>query len=56
MDIDRDKIALLQKGKVPICEPGLEELIRRNAEYERLHFTSDLDEAVKKSLIIFITV
>ena len=56
MDIDRDKIALLQKGEVPIYEPGLEELIRRNVEQERLHFTSDLDEAVKKSLIIFITV
>lgn len=56
MDIDEEKIASLKKGKVPLYEPGLEELIKRNLSEERLEFTTDLDEAVKQSLIIFIAV
>jgi len=56
VDIDEQKINLLKSGKVPIYEPGLEEMVRRNAAEQRLSFTTDLAEAVKKSPIIFIAV
>jgi len=56
MDVDEQKIASLRKGEVPIYEPGLEETMRRNVDEERLRFTTDLSEAVKNSLIIFIAV
>jgi len=56
VDIDEQKINLLKSGKVPIYEPGLEEMVRRNASEQRLSFTTDLAEAVKKSPIIFIAV
>ena len=56
MDVDEEKIAGLQKGKLPIYEPGLQELIRRNAQEERLRFTTDLPWAVKNSLIVSIAV
>ena len=42
VDIDEAKVATLQKGGVPIYEPGLEELIRRNLAERRLWFSSDL--------------
>src|SRR5215510_2223568 len=50
------KIAALREGKVPIYEPGLEELIRRNVTEGRLSFTTDLAEPVRKSLVCFIAV
>jgi UDPglucose 6-dehydrogenase len=56
VDIDEKKIALLKDGKIPIYEPGLEEMVRRNTEEQRLSFTTDLEPAVKKSAIIFIAV
>ncbi|HXF76540.1 MAG TPA: nucleotide sugar dehydrogenase, partial [Methylomirabilota bacterium] len=56
VDIDEKKIASLKKGRVPIYEPGLEEMVRRNIEEQRLFFTTDLSEAVKKSSVIFIAV
>ena len=56
MDVNEEKIAQLQKGKVPIYEPGLDELIRRNVAEERLSFTTDLPSAVESSLIVFIAV
>ncbi len=56
MDVDEDKVASLRKGEVPIYEPGLEEMMRRNVAEERLRFTTDLSEAVKSSLIVFIAV
>src|SRR5919108_1247412 len=56
VDIDKKKIALLSEGRVPIYEPGLEEMVRRNAAEQRLSFTLDLPMAVKKSAIIFIAV
>ena len=43
-------------NKLPIYEPGLEEILKRNRKAKRLFFTSDLNEAVKKSDIIFICV
>lgn len=56
VDVDEVKVALLQSGKVPIYEPGLEELIGRGTEEGRLRFSSDLTEAVRASLICFIAV
>lgn len=56
MDIDEGKIAMLNSGKVPIYEPGLEELIRRNVAHGRLSFTTDMSRAVKSSNVIFIAV
>jgi UDPglucose 6-dehydrogenase len=56
VDIDEAKIATLQQGKIPIYEPGLEEMVRRNAEEQRLLFTTDLKSAVENSAIIFIAV
>jgi UDPglucose 6-dehydrogenase len=56
VDIDADKIAMLNRGQVPIYEPGLEEMVRRNAAEQRLSFTMDLPAAVRNSEMIFIAV
>ncbi|MBI3757126.1 MAG: UDP-glucose/GDP-mannose dehydrogenase family protein [Deltaproteobacteria bacterium] len=56
IDIDQKKVTELQNGKIPIYEPGLEELIRRNTADGRLRFTADLGAAVKESLVCFIAV
>jgi len=56
VDVDKEKIDCLSKAKVPIYEPGLEELIRRNLGENRLSFTTDLPEAVRQSLICFLAV
>jgi UDPglucose 6-dehydrogenase len=56
VDIDEAKIAILKQGQIPIYEPGLEEMVRRNAEEQRLSFTTDLAAAVKKAAIVFIAV
>jgi len=56
VDIDADKIDMLKQGKVPIYEPGLEEMVRRNGAEQRLTFTMDLPAAVRASEIIFIAV
>src|SRR6266478_1248728 len=56
VDNDASKIESLRNGVVPFYEPGLPEIIERNLREERLTFTTDLDAAVKKSLVIFIAV
>ncbi|MGD9764784.1 MAG: UDP-glucose/GDP-mannose dehydrogenase family protein [Candidatus Binatia bacterium] len=56
VDVDAKKIAALQRGEIPIYEPGLEELIRRNVAQQRLSFQTDLPDAVRRSLICFIAV
>ena len=47
MDVDANKIARLNNGEIPIYEPGLEDLVRRNHKAGRLRFTTDPDEAVR---------
>jgi UDPglucose 6-dehydrogenase len=56
--VDRDvsKIEMLRGGRMPIYEPGLEEMVRRNHAEERLTFTTDLPAAVKDADIVFIAV
>ena len=56
VDKDEAKLAMLKAGKMPIYEPGLEEMVVRNQHEDRLHFTSDLPAAVRASAIVFIAV
>ena len=56
VDNDSKKINNLISGKIPIYEPGLEELVKKNIYQKRLSFTTDIDLAIKKSNIIFICV
>lgn len=56
VDADSKKIELLKESKIPFYEPGLEELVHRNANEGRLRFSTELEGAVKESLIIFISV
>ena len=56
VDKDAAKIETLRAGRIPIYEPGLEELVRRNVAEERLSFSTDLDAAVKDCLVLFIAV
>jgi UDPglucose 6-dehydrogenase len=56
VDKDAGKVRTLQRGRIPIYEPGLEELVRRNRSEKRLTFTTNLARGVKNSQIIFIAV
>lgn len=56
VDIDKAKIDRLIKGDIPIYEPGLEPIVKNNVYYKRLRFTTDLQEAVQSSEVIFIAV
>lgn len=56
VDNDEAKVRLLRRGKVPIYEPGLEELVKRNKLEGRLFFTTDLPKAVRASQVVFIAV
>ena len=56
IDKDEDKIAGLTKGVMPIYEPGLEEIVAKNVKQRRLSFTTDLADAIQRSLVIFIAV
>jgi UDPglucose 6-dehydrogenase len=56
VDNDLKKIKTLKKGIVPFYEPGLEEIMQRNIKAGRMHFTSNIADAVDKSLVIFIAV
>lgn len=53
VDIDSDKIENLKSGIVPIYEPGLEEMVRRNMDAGRLHFTTDLAEVIDSVEVVF---
>lgn len=56
LDVDEDKIAVLQNGALPIHEPGLLEMVTRNALAGRLQFTTDVDHAVAHGTVQFIAV
>lgn len=56
VDNDVRKIAMLNQGQIPIYEPGLDALVAKNEKSGRLHFTTELKEAVEQSLAIFIAV
>ncbi|MDP1569025.1 MAG: UDP-glucose/GDP-mannose dehydrogenase family protein [Vicinamibacterales bacterium] len=56
VDKDEAKVRMLRRGRIPIYEPGLEEIVRRNKTEGRLQFTTQLPRAVKQSTIVFIAV
>lgn len=56
LDVDASKIELLSKGEIPIWEPGLKEVVRRNVDAKRLRFTVDVARAVEHGTIQFIAV
>jgi UDPglucose 6-dehydrogenase len=56
VDKDEAKIRMLRRGRMPIFEPGLEELVKRNVAEKRLSFTTQLPKAVRASSVIFIAV
>jgi UDPglucose 6-dehydrogenase len=56
VDIDAQKIDRLRQGQMPIYEPGLEELVVRNVEAERLRFTTDTPSAIKTARLVFLAV
>ena len=56
LDVDASKIARLSRGEIPFFEPGLEELVGRNAQARRLSFDTDLARATRWAELIFITV
>jgi UDPglucose 6-dehydrogenase len=56
VDVDVDKIQQLKDGAIPIYEPGLESMIRRNVEKKRLSFTTDIKDIIDGSEVIFIAV
>jgi UDPglucose 6-dehydrogenase len=55
-DIDEEKVRGLERGRVPIYEPGLEDLVARNVAQRRLCFTTDIAAAVRESEVLFIAV
>lgn len=56
LDVDPEKIRILEEGGIPIFEPGLQEMVRRNVAAGRLHFTTDVERAVQHGTIQFIAV
>ena len=56
VDKDKNKINILNNGEIPIYEPGLDEIVRKNYLAKRLKFTTDLSLAVHSSEVIFICV
>src|SRR5262245_26386411 len=56
VDVDKEKIELLLNGVMPSYEPGLEQLVAKNVQAGRLHFTTDVQQAVEHALVIFLAV
>jgi UDPglucose 6-dehydrogenase len=56
VDIDKKKIDLLNSGKAPIYEPGIEEYLNRNLKSGRLKFSADVGDAIRNSEVVFIAV
>src|SRR5687768_16658081 len=55
-DVDEERIAGLRRGRIPIYEPGLEEMLQRNLEMGRLRFTTDGHDVVSTAEVIFVAV
>ena len=55
-DNDEAKVDMLERGEIPIYEPGLDALVKRNVSQGRLGFTTDTPEAIRASLVVFIAV
>jgi len=55
-DIDSDKIDMLKSGRMPIYEPGLEEMVEHNVDDRRLAFSTDIPDAVRGAEVVFIAV
>jgi UDPglucose 6-dehydrogenase len=56
VDVDKKKIDALNKGKIPIFEPGLEEMVRRNHKDKRLRFSTNLKDGLKDAEVVFVAV
>lgn len=56
VDIDKDRIQMLESGGVPIYEPGLRDLVNRNYDSGRISFSTDLEAAVRSTEVVFIAV
>lgn len=56
VDVDKNKIDRLNKGIIPIYEPGLDNIVEKNTKAGRLHFTTDIKSAVEQALVIFLAV
>ena len=56
VDIDQSKVDMLNRGEIPIYEPGLDELVAKNKEAGRLQFTSDIDKGIQDGDVVFICV
>ena len=56
LDVNLERIKILSEGKIPFFEPGLSELVQRNVDANRLHFSTDIDKSINDSDVIFIAV
>ena len=56
VDIDTKKIEDLKKGKIPIYEPGLEQMVKKNFDKKTLHFSTKLNDGLEKAKVVFIAV
>ena len=56
LDVDPAKIKILEEGGIPIFEPGLQDMVRRNVAAGRLHFTTDVQRAANFGVVQFIAV
>lgn len=56
VDVDTTKIEKLQKGVIPIYEPGLDQIVEKNVKAGRLHFTTHIKSAVEEALVVFLAV
>ena len=56
VDVDKEKIQRLSEGHIPIYEPGLDQIVTKNTQAGRLHFTTDIRTAVEQALVIFLAV
>jgi UDPglucose 6-dehydrogenase len=56
VDVDQQKVETLQRGQLPIYEPGLNEMVKRNVEGKRLSFSSDVGQAIASCSVVFVAV